>query len=272
MTGGSRRGHSRIRQGLGRAVAVALAIGTVACFTSDNRGLTPPSGVIGITPGGSSGSSGGSVPGLYTLQSLRDTVVPALIFYDSTTGVDDTVFAATFDSSWISLNTDTSAREIDFLTIRDIRTDADSDVNRTVSFADTTFGDYSVSGETVTLSLNDTVGGVHTVTTQYTASFTTFNILTGKITYSLYNTAGNFVATDTSTAVYVLSGLPDHEVSRGARQSERRAATGPSGTLHLRPALGQSATRAVRTSPVRAYRLPAALAARVAASSARIRP
>jgi hypothetical protein len=139
MTGVSGRGMSRIRHGL-RAAACIGAVAAAACWTADNNGVTPPSGVIGISPGGSSGSSGGNVSGLYRLETLRDTAVPALIFYDSAASVDDTVFAVTYDSSSISLNTDTTAVEIDFLTIRDIRQSADSDVNRMESFGDTTFG------------------------------------------------------------------------------------------------------------------------------------
>src|SRR5580698_9526635 len=129
MTGVSGRGTSRIRHGL-RAAACVIAVAVAACWTGDSNGVTPPSGVIGITPGGSSGSSGGNVSGLYRLQTLRDSTLPLVIFYDSTTGVDDTVFSATFDSSSLSLNSDTSAEEVDFLTVHDVRTDADSSVNR----------------------------------------------------------------------------------------------------------------------------------------------
>jgi hypothetical protein len=271
MTGASGRGISRIRHGLGRALACVLAVVVVACWTSDNRGVTPPSGVIGITPGGSTGTGSGNFAGFYTLQTLRDTIVPAVIFYDSTLGVDDTVFAVSFDSSFISLNTDTSASEIDFLTIRDIRTDADSDVNRTESFVDTTLGNYSASGQNVTLTLIDTVGGAHTVTTNYAVSITTSQMLTGKITYSLYNTAGLFEATDTSTAVYALSGLPDHDVSSQSISSRSRSQAGPLGPRRFRPPLGaRSATGAAM--PARTWRAPASLAARLAATRARIRP
>jgi hypothetical protein len=264
------RGNSRIRHGLGRAVACVFALTVAACWTADNRGVTPPSGVIGIVPGGSSGSTGGAVTGLYTLQTLRDTAVPALIFYDSTTGVDDTVFAVTYDSSSISLNTDTSAMEIDFLTIRDIRVGADSAVNRMESFGDTTFGSYSVSGQNVTLTLTDTVGGAHTVTTVYAAAN---NALTGKLTYSLYNTAGQFVATDTSTAVYALTGPPTDETSRTLAPRHTKS-TAPAGALQLRPlpSARRIAIGAATTAGSRPWRVPASVTARLAAPPARIRP
>lgn len=270
MTAVSGRGNSRIRHGLGRAVACVFAVTVAACWTADNRGVTPPSGVIGIVPGGSSGSNGGALTGLYTLQTLRDTAVPALIFYDSTKGVDDTVFAATYDSSSISLNTDTSAVEIDFLTVRDIRVGADSAVNRMESFGDTTFGSYSVSGQTVTLSLTDTVGGAHTVTTVYAAAN---NALTGKITYSFYNTAGQFVTTDTSTAVYALTGPPTDQTSRTLEPRHAKP-TAPAGTLRLRPlaTARRTAIGGAATSGSRTVRVPASVMARLAAPPARIRP
>jgi hypothetical protein len=268
MTGVSGRGTSRIRHGL-RAAACVIAVAAAACWTGDNNGVTPPSGVIGITPGGSSGSSGGDVTGFYELQTLRDTAVPAAIFYDSATSVDDTVFAVTYDSSSISLNTDTTAVEIDFLTIRDIRQSADSDVNRMETFGDTTFGFYSTSGANVTLSMTDTVGGAHTVTTVYAAAN---NALTGLITYSLYNTAGQFVATDTSTAVYDLFGPPTNTTSRTMKP--RVGATGVPGALRLRPPANARRITVGATTPMgsRTWRVPAPLVARFAAPTARTRP
>lgn len=268
MTGVSGRGMSRIRHGL-RAAACILAVATAACWTAENNGVTPPSGVIGITPGGSNGSSGGNVSGLYRLETLRDTAVPALIFYDSASSVDDTIFAVTYDSSTISLNTDTTAVEIDFLTIRDIRQSADSDVNRMESFGDTTFGSYSVSSATVTLALTDTVGGAHTVTTNYTFAS---NALTGLITYSLYNTAGQFVATDTSTAVYALIGPATDETSHTL--APRARAAGTPGALRLRPPAGARRITVGALTPLgaRTWRVPAPVVARFAAPTAHTRP
>jgi hypothetical protein len=268
MTGVSGRGMSRIRHGL-RAAACVLAVTAAACWTADNNGVTPPSGVIGITPGGSTGTSGGDVSGFYELQTLRDTAVPALIFYDSATSVDDTVFAATYDSSSISLNSDTTAVEIDFLTIRDIRESADSDVNRLETFGDTTFGSYNVSGSNVTLSLTDTVGGAHTVTTVFAFAN---NALTGLLTYSLYNTAGQFVATDTSTAVYTLFGPATNTTSR--TMEPRSRAAGVPGALRLRPPANARRITVGAMTPLgeRTWRVPAPLAARLAAPSARTRP
>ncbi len=268
MTGVSGRGMSRIRHGL-RAAACILAVATAACWTADNNGVTPPSGVIGTTPGGSGNSSGGNVSGLYRLETLRDTAVPALIFYDSASSVDDTIFAVTYDSSSISLNTDTTAVEIDFLTIRDIRQSADSDVNRMESFGDTTFGSYSVSGANVTLSLTDTVGGAHTVITDYAFAS---NALTGLITYSLYNTAGQFVATDTSTAVYALIGPATNATSHAL--APRSTAAGAHGVLRLRPPTSTRRITARAMTPLgaRTWRVPAPTVARFAAPTARTRP
>lgn len=268
MIGVSGRRMSRIRHGL-RAAACILAVAAAACWTADNNGVTPPNGVIGITPGGSSGSSGGNVSGLYRLETLRDTAVPALIFYDSASSVDDTIFAVTYDSSSISLNTDTTAVEIDFLTIRDIRQSADSDVNRMESFGDTTFGVYGVSGANVTLSLTDTVGGAHTVITDYAFAS---NALTGLITYSLYNTAGQFVATDTSTAVYALIGSATNTTSHTLAPRSRSA--GVPGVLKLRPPTGARRITVGAMTPLgaRTWRVPAPVAARFAAPTARTRP
>jgi hypothetical protein len=268
MIGVSGRGMSRIRHGL-RAAACLLAIAAAACWTADNNGVTPPSGVIGINPGGSSGSTGGNVSGLYRLETLRDTAVPALIFYDSASSVDDTIFAVTYDSSSISLNSDTTAVEIDFLTIRDIRQSADSNVNRMESFGDTTFGSYAVSSGTVTLTLTDTVGGAHTVTTNYDFAS---NALTGVITYSLYNTAGQFVATDTSTAVYALIG-PATNATRHTLAS-RASAAAAAGGLRLRPPAGARRVTAGAMTPLgaRTWRVPAPVVARFAAPTAHTRP
>ncbi|MFI5249945.1 MAG: hypothetical protein ACHQTF_08240 [Gemmatimonadales bacterium] len=268
MTGVSGRGMSRIRHGL-RAAACILAVASAACWTADNNGVTPPNGVIGITPGGSGGSTGGDVSGLYRLETLRDTAVPALIFYDSASSVDDTIFAVTYDSSSISLNTDTTAVEIDFLTIRDIRQSADSDVNRMESFGDTTFGTYNVSGANVTLSLTDTVGGAHTVITDYAFAS---NALTGLITYSLYNTAGQFVATDTSTAVYALIGPATNATSHAL--APRSRAAGVPEALRPRPPAGARRITVGAMTPLgaRTWRVPAPVVARFAAPTAHTRP
>jgi hypothetical protein len=245
-------GQLRPRQGLFRAAACLMALAAAACFTSSDRGTSPPTGVIGILPGGSKGSNGGNFDGTYRLQTAHGIPVPALLFYDSTLGTNDTVFSASFDSSFISLNTDNSAREVDFLTVRDIRTDGDSDVNRTVSFGDTTGGIWSVSGQTVTLTRTDTVGGAHQVVTQFTASS---NLLTGVITFSLFNTAGNFVATDTATVVYAFTGPPLSNRVGGASGAPMGASMdagmGPSmGAMRGRAAPAGARARAPAQAPI----------------------
>lgn len=258
MIGLSDRGDAWIRHGIGRATLCVLAVAAVACFGGSNNGETPPTGVFGVVGGGTSGSSGGNFQGTYRLLTAHGVITPAQIFYDSTTGAADTVFAATFDSSFISLNSDSSAREIDYLTMRDIRTDGDSNVNRTVSFGDTTGGTYHVSGTAVTLTRNDTVGGVHQVVTQFTDAN---NRLTGLITFTLFNTAGAFVVTDTATVVYQFTGpplsdrRPAHEISRQAGVSAGVSAGAP---LQLRaPPLSTARTNGVAAGSMTPARRPA---------------
>lgn len=221
---------------VGGLVAVAAA-----CFSGTSKDATAPSGAFGIQGGGTGGSSGASFQGTYRLLTVSGQTVPAQLFYDSTTGAADTIFAATFDSSFISLNSDSSAREIDYLTFRDIR--SDSAVHRIEIFGDTTGGFYRVSGTSVTLTLNDTVGGPHQVITQYTG---TNNQITALLTYSLYNTGGGFVTTDTATVVYALSGpplsdrVPPHAVS---------PRTGSASASAIRAPLRFSAPPPSRTRP-----------------------
>jgi hypothetical protein len=282
MTGDSDRRGARIRPGIGRAVIGLLVLAALACGPGVSKNATAPSGVFGVLGGGTPGSNGGNITGTYRLQTAGGRTVPTRIFYDSTTGAVDTVFAASFDSSFISLNTDSSAREIDYLTIRDIRPPGDSNVNRTERFGDTVGGTYHVSGTSITLTLNDTIGGPHQVVTQFTE---TPNTITAVLTYSLYNTSGNLETTDTTTVVYDLTGpplsdrLPTHVVSPRPGPSAASAVQTP---LRLRaPSAirGGTASSARVTQAIRAATAsrawgpsPAAGALRMAPMPARTRP
>lgn len=275
MTGDSDRRGARIPPGLGRAAIGLFALAAVACGPGVSKNATAPSGVFGVVGGGGSGSSGSDFRGTYRLQTAGGVTVPTQIFYDSTLGASDTVFAASFDSSFISLNTDSSAREIDYLTFRDIRTDADSDVHRIERFGDTTTGSYHVSGTSITLTLNDTIGGPHQVITQFTESN---NTITALLTYSLYNTSGTFVITDTTTVVYDLTGpplsdrLPTHVVSP---RSATPAASAVQAPLRLRAPIvirGGAASAARVTQAIRAASPSAASGRSLPAGALRTTP
>src|SRR4029077_7753002 len=98
------------------------------------------------------------------------------------------------------------------------------------------------------------------------------NALTGLITYSLYNTAGQFVATDTSTAVYALIGPATNATSHAL--APRSRAAGAPGVLRLRPPTGARRITVGTMTPqgARTWRVPAPLVARFAAPTARTRP
>src|SRR5581483_4902969 len=123
------------------AAAVALAVG--ACFTGESKSTTQPTGVVGPTGGtGGGGGGGAAYSGSYRLQNVNDSTVPHVLASDSTEGVGsigDTirVFQASIDSSFLYLNSDTTAEQIDYLTIRDARTATDSSFNHVISFGDT---------------------------------------------------------------------------------------------------------------------------------------
>jgi hypothetical protein len=211
MTATSERGHARLRTAGFRIAPFALVL-AVACVGGVDRSTIAPTGVLGPTGGGGGGSSGGSATyaGLYKLQTVNDTVVPDTLAKDSASGtgsIGDTtrVFVAVIDSSIISLNSDSSAQQFDYVSIRDTRTASDSSFNRSISFGDTLAGVYSVSGTTVTVSIIDTVGGTHSVVTTYAATGTT---LTGTVSYEIFNTDGAIAAVGQSTYKYGFTGPP----------------------------------------------------------------
>jgi hypothetical protein len=229
MTPVSERDSARARGGMRRFATFALALAVAACFSGVDKNATQPTGVIGPTGTGGGGSGGIEDQGSYSLSMVNDSAVPFTLANDSVSGVgtngDTTrVFIAAIDSSFLYLNSDTTAEEIDYLTIRDARTAVDSSFNRTITFGDTTFGGYTVSGSTVTVTLSDTVSG--TVTVTYTATGST---LTGTVAYVLYNTDDQIAAAGDATYEYAYSGPPLEQrvVSHTQGTSKYRLRVGP---------------------------------------------
>lgn len=210
MKAASERHPTRVPRRASIGVVILLGLGALAACVSDGTptGATPPSGITGVgggTAGGGGSSGGGSSPGLYTLVSVNDTVPPVLMFYDSSTGTDTTaVFSGTLDSSFISLNTNGSATEWDYLTAYELRESSrpgDSSFSRTVTVFDSTAGTYTVSGSVVTLTREDTLG---TFVTMFTIKAGT---LTGQVPFTVYNSYG-FPVSGTVALVYNRTGSP----------------------------------------------------------------
>jgi hypothetical protein len=230
MKAASQRHPIRVPRHTSIGVVVLLGLGALAACVSDGvaTGATPPSGITGVgggTAGGGGSSGGGSTPGLYTLVSVNDTVPPVLMFYDSSTGTDTTaVFAGTLDSSFISLNTDGSATEWDYLSAYELRESSrpgDSSFSRTVSVFDSTAGTYTVSGSVLTLTREDTMG---TFVTMFTIKTGT---LTGEVPYTIDNSYG-FPISGTVSLVYNRTGSPrsgvqgKHPVNAAAAEPRSR--------------------------------------------------
>jgi hypothetical protein len=253
-----------------RVAAVALLV-TAACFTSQNKNATLPTGVIGPTGGGTTGGGGGNGAqwkGTYHLQDVNDSTLPVRLANDSVSGVgsigDTTrVFQASIDSAILVLNSDSSAEERDYLTIRDARSATDSSFNRQISFGDTLFGTFRPTATTVAVSLTDTVGGGQTATSTYQASGTT---LTGTVAFALYNTDDQLAAAGNALYNFGLTGAPAHQVvgQDAARPPSMGSARRSSGVPMI--------IDAAAASNVRRFRVPAwALRAWIAAH-ARTRP
>lgn len=251
MTATPERSHARVRVptyrvSIGAAVLIGLGI-LAACSTSGtDRGETPPSGVTGVgggTGGGGTGGTGGGYSGKYTLVSINDSAPPVLLFYDSVSGPDTTaIFVATIDSSLINLNTDFSAVEWDYLTIREARSSSvpgDSNFDRTIQVIDSTGGTYSVTGGLLTLSRIDTTG---TRSVSFTIGIHT---LSGEVSYSVYNSYG-FPVSGTVALVYDLTGAPEHSVVRkpSASSAVRHL---PMGLIRARLGTPVNAKSALRT-------------------------
>lgn len=242
-----------------RLAAVALLV-TAACFTAENKNSQTPTGVIGPTGGGTTGGGGGALyAGSYALQDVNDSTLPFQLAYDSVTGGDTTrAFQAWIDSSKLYLNTDSSAEEMDYLTIRDVRTATDSSFNRQISFGDTLQGSFTTTESTITVNLTDTISGIVNVT--YTVSGSTFS---GTVPYALYNTDDQLAASGQATYLFAHVGAPLHAVDGGRPTSE---------SLMFQRANAAKINGAAATSNARRWRVPAwALRARSVAR-ARTRP
>jgi len=211
------------------AILAASALVTTACITSADRNATIPSGVINISGGGGGSNNTSTSAGTYKLYTVNDTAPPLLVAYDSATGIgsigDTTrVFSGYIDSAYLYLNTDLTAAQIVYRHIRDTRTATDSSFDRVVAGADTLFGLYVANTSTVTVTLTDTVGGSHSISTVYSISGTS---LTGTQIYTLYNSDNVIGASGQYIAVYDYSGTPLRSIERPspALASRRRAAT-----------------------------------------------
>jgi hypothetical protein len=206
MTVVSERGSARASGAACRLVAVALLLTLSACLRGSNTNSGTPTGVIGPTGGGGNNGGGGSpYAGTYQLTSVNDSGLPFQLAYDSVTGLDTMrVFQAWIDSSFISLNEDSTAVEMDYLEIRDVRTATDSSFNREISFGDTLSGSYSVASTTITVQLTDTVSGEVNVIYTIAGSGT----FSGSVPYVLYNTDNQLAASGTATYTYAYHGPP----------------------------------------------------------------
>lgn len=259
MTAVSERDTTRSSRTISRCLAMALALAVAACFTGANNGATTPTGVIGPTGGGGStgGGSGALYKGTYRLQNVDDSVLPFQLAYDSTAGGDSSrAFQAWIDSATLYLNSDSSAEETDYLTIRDVRNAPDSSFNREISFGDTLFGTFVPMESSVTVQLTDTISGI--VNVSYTVSGST---LTGEVPYALYNTDDQLAATGQATYAFAYFGPPLSNVV-----GERNAAS---------PHPSAALSGAVAGSHLRRWRVPAWVLSRLRSSRtalARTRP
>ncbi len=247
-----------------RVAAVALLVTAVGCFTGQNKNETSPTGVIGPTGGG--GSTGGGTTlyaGSYALQNVDDSTLPFQLAYDSVSNVDSTrVFQAFIDSAKLYLNTDSSAQEMDYLSIHDVRTATDSSFVRDISFGDTLQGTFSTTASTITVNLTDTVSGIVNVT--YTVSGSTFS---GTVPYVLYNTDDQLAASGQATYLFAHVGPPLHAVDgepSASRSLLLKRGAGPERASKL--------SGAAVTSSGRQWRVPLSTLRAWAAAHARTRP
>jgi hypothetical protein len=267
MTVVSERNPARASGAVHRLLAVALLLTASACLRGSSTNATTPTGVIGPTGGGGTSSGGSPYAGLYTLQDVDDSTLPFQLAYDSVTGADTMrVFQAWIDSSFISLNDDSTAVEMDYLEIRDVRTATDSSFNREISFGDTLTGSYSVTSTTITVQLTDTISGEVNVTYTIAGSGT----FSGAVPYALYNTDNQLAASGTATYTFAYSGAP---LDDAALPGHKKVLQSRRFRVPLeRAAVGSVAATRVR-STVRPLRVPAwALARLLSSAPARTRP
>jgi hypothetical protein len=233
---------------LSLGVVVLIGLAALAACVSDGTptGLTPPSGVTGVGGGngGGGGGGGGGDAGMYTLATVNDTAPPVELFYDSVSGGDTTtVFAATIDSSFISLNTNSTAIEWDYLSAYEVRESTlpgDSSFSRTVTVFDSTTGTYTIAGSVLTLTRVDSLG---TFVTQFTIGT---GSLTGEVPYTVYNSYG-FPVSGTVQLIYDRTGS---SVSNVVKPHVLRAAAVPTGRTRARFGAWRSGTSGLlRRSP-----------------------
>jgi hypothetical protein len=202
-----------------RHTAVATALLLLAAATACDgtaTGVVPYTGIIGPTGTGGSGGSGASLIGTFVLLTAGGDTLPGdTLISDSLTNVDSTyVFRATLDSSFIILESDTTAVEYNYTTVEEkIFGPSIGTVIFTTApivVGDTLVGTYSYTPATaqVALTLNDTVtadsGGVEPSGT-FVFGYTS-DTLSGNVTYSLLDLLGTLVETNTSAFVYVNNG------------------------------------------------------------------
>jgi hypothetical protein len=260
--------HRRSARKSGAIAAAILLCAGAACFNGQSTNEQAPTGVIGPTGGGGTSGGGGTLyAGTYSLQDVDDSTLPFQLAYDSAVGGDTSrVFQAWIDSSTIYLNNDSSAEEMDYLTIRDVRTATDSSFNREISFGDTLAGTFSSTESAITVDLTDTVSGEVNVT--YTVSGSTFS---GSVPYDLYNTDNQLAASGTASYEFVFVGPPPDAavvMSPATRSAVIRRGLGPSSAAGRSSAI----TGAAAGSRVRRWRVPAWALRELRSAPVRTRP
>jgi hypothetical protein len=158
--------------------------------------------------------------------------MPVRFIYDSVSNIDTVVvFGVTFDSSFISLNTDNSVNQSDYVTLYEYRSSTipgDSNFNRTDTVYSLTGGSYKISGTTLTITRVDTAHGYRTEITTFAIGAGTPTTLTGSVPYTVDNSYGQTV-TGTVTLIYKKTGASAYSVLRNpslsaaAREALKRA-------------------------------------------------
>lgn len=200
------------------AVGMAAIAAMATACTSTATNATPPTGVFGLFGGsgsGTGGSGGGSggidVVATYTLKTVNGSALPALLVDDSVVTTDSThIFRAWLDSALISLNTDTTAIAINFVSLFETRTGTGLSgatySGDSVVTPDTLTGtyQYNVTAATVLVSLVDTVNS-SPVYTSLVFGVTT-DSLVADVTYTVFDLSGIPQTTTAATFVYTNSG------------------------------------------------------------------
>jgi len=212
LTSQARRMRAHIAVGVAAIAAMATAC------TSTTTNTTPPTGIFGLTGGsgsGTGGSGGGSggidVVATYTLKTVNGSALPALLVDDSVVTTDSMhIFRAWLDSALISLNSDTTAIAINFVSLFETRTGTGLSgatyTGDSVVTPDTLTGtyQYNVTAATVLVSLVDTVNS-SPVYTSLVFGVTT-DSLVADVTYTVFDLSGIPQTTTAATFVYTNSG------------------------------------------------------------------